>query len=82
MAAGPNMLAAAKDWARERGAGSIRMSVVNVRDTLIEWNRRRSYESTGEVEPFPYGADRLGQPLRDDLWLVVLVERVAGTTVA
>jgi hypothetical protein len=42
------MLAAAKDWARERGAGSIRMSVVNVRDTLIEWNRRRSYERTGD----------------------------------
>jgi hypothetical protein len=42
------------------------MNVVNVRDTLIAWYLRRGYHKTGETEPFPYGDDRFGAPLRDD----------------
>ncbi|MBI1200331.1 MAG: GNAT family N-acetyltransferase [Phenylobacterium sp.] len=69
---GRRLLAAAEDFARGHGADRIRMTVVNVRDTLIAWYERRGYARTGETEPFPYGDDRFGTPTRDDLCFVVL----------
>ncbi|RBP05125.1 putative N-acetyltransferase YhbS [Roseiarcus fermentans] len=66
------LLAAAEDWVRERGGGRVRMTVINLRQTLIAWYVRRGYRTTGETEPFPYGDDRFGAPLRDDLGFVVL----------
>ena len=69
---GRALLAAAEAWARERGAARMRMTVVNVRESLIAWYGRRGYAPTGEVTPFPYGDDRYGTPLRDDLEFVVL----------
>ena len=69
---GRTLLAAAEAWARERGAARVRMTVINVRDTLIAWYLRRGYAPTGATEPFPYGNHRFGTPLRDDLAFVVL----------
>ena len=69
---GRTLLAAAEAWARERGAARVRMTVINMRDTLIAWYLRRGYAPTGATEPFPYGNDRFGTPLRDDLAFVVL----------
>ena len=69
---GRTLLAAAEAWARERGAARVRLSVVNVREGLIAWYLRRGYVPTGETAPFPYGDDRYGTPLRDDLAFVVL----------
>ena len=69
---GRALLAAAEDFARQRGAHRIQMTVVNVRDILIAWYERRGYTLTGETKPFPYGDDRFGKPLRDDLHFVVL----------
>lgn len=69
---GKTLLSAAEQWVRERGGSRVRMTVVNVRDTLIAWYLRRGYHRTGETEPFPYGDDRFGIPLRDDLTFVVL----------
>jgi len=69
---GRALLAAAEDFARARGGRRIRMTVVNVRDTLIAWYQRRGYTLTGETQPFPYGDERYGRPLRDDLHFVVL----------
>jgi GNAT superfamily N-acetyltransferase len=66
------LLAAAEDFARERGARRIRMTVLHVRDTLIAWYERRGYALSGERVPFPDGDDRFGRPLRDDLHFVVL----------
>ena len=51
--AGRRLLAASEAWAAEHGARTIRMTVVNVRDTLIAWYVRRGYRLTGEVEPLP-----------------------------
>jgi hypothetical protein len=65
-------VSSAKRWVRERGARRVRMTVVNVRDTLIAWYARRGYELTGETTPFPYGDDRFGVPQRDNLCFVVL----------
>jgi GNAT superfamily N-acetyltransferase len=69
---GRELLASAEDYAKERGAHLIQMTVVNVRDTLIAWYERRGYAQTAETRPFPYGDDRFGKPLRDDLYFVVL----------
>ena len=71
---GSRMLAACEGWVRARGGGIVRMTVVNVRDTLIAWYRRRGYALTGETEAFPYGDDRFGVPLRDDLHFLVLAK--------
>jgi GNAT superfamily N-acetyltransferase len=69
---GRRLLEAAERFAWERGGRRIRMTVLHVRDTLIEWYQRRGYAFTGETEPFPYGDDRFGRPLRDDLHFRVL----------
>jgi ribosomal protein S18 acetylase RimI-like enzyme len=69
---GRTLLAAAEIFAKERSALRIRMTVVNVRESLIAWYQRRGYILTGETQPFPYDDQRFGQPLRDDLSFVVL----------
>jgi GNAT superfamily N-acetyltransferase len=69
---GRTLLAAAEGFAKGRGAQRIRMTVVNVRDLLIAWYERRGYTRNGETQPFPYGDERFGRPLRDDLHFVVL----------
>jgi GNAT superfamily N-acetyltransferase len=74
--AGRTLLAAAEDYARERGGTRIRMSVLQVREALIAWYERRGYVNNGETEPFPYGDDRFGRPLRDDLYFVVLERKI------
>jgi hypothetical protein len=69
---GKILLSAAEQCVRDRGGKRIRMHVVNVRKALIAWYVRRGYAKTGETEPFPYGDDRFGAPLRDDLSFLVL----------
>jgi GNAT superfamily N-acetyltransferase len=69
---GRTLLAAAENFAQERGAHRIRMTVLNVRNTLITWYERRGYTLTRETQPFPYDDERFGRPLRDDLHFVVL----------
>jgi GNAT superfamily N-acetyltransferase len=71
------MLSAAEQWVRERGGKRVQMTVVNVRDALIAWYIRRGYHRTGDTAPFPYGDDRFGAPLRDDLCFVVLEKDLA-----
>jgi ribosomal protein S18 acetylase RimI-like enzyme len=66
------LLAAAESFAQERGARRMRMTVLHVRDTLIAWYERRGYVVSEEMEPFPYGDERFGRPLRDDLHFRVL----------
>ena len=69
---GRQLLAASEDFARERGATRIRMTVVNTRETLLAWYLRRGYELTGATDPFPYHDERIGRPTRPDLCFVVL----------
>jgi ribosomal protein S18 acetylase RimI-like enzyme len=69
---GRQLLTAAEDFARERGGRRIRMTVLSVRDALIAWYERRGYALTGETQPYPYGDERFGTPLRDDLSFAVL----------
>jgi len=73
---GRALLSAAEGFVKERGGRRIAMSVLHVRSTLIAWYERRGYAATGETEPFPYGDERFGKPLRDDLYFVVLEKDV------
>jgi len=75
---GRTLLAAAEEFARERGAHRIHMTVLNVRDILIAWYERRGYKLTAETQPFPYGDKRFGRPLRDDLHFVVLEKDISA----
>ncbi len=67
-----SLLAAAEGLVKDRGGRTIRITVVNVRHSLIAWYERRGYVLTGEEELFPYDDQRFGRPLRDDLRFVVL----------
>jgi ribosomal protein S18 acetylase RimI-like enzyme len=73
---GRTLLAASEQFANERGARRIRMTVVNLREALIAWYLRRGYELTGETKPYPYDDNRFGIPLRDDLHFVVLEKQL------
>jgi ribosomal protein S18 acetylase RimI-like enzyme len=74
---GQRLLAAAEAFVQQQGGRRIRMTVLAVRDTLIAWYERRGYARTGESQPFPYGDERFGKPLRDDLSFIVLEKRIA-----
>jgi ribosomal protein S18 acetylase RimI-like enzyme len=75
---GRAMLAEAERYARERWAAErIEMTVIAQRAELIAWYERRGYVRTGETRPFPYGDERFGRPLRDDLHFVVLEKALA-----
>jgi ribosomal protein S18 acetylase RimI-like enzyme len=71
---GRALLAEAERIARDEwGCRQMRMSVIDIRESLIAWYERRGYRRTGEHKPFPYGDERFGIPKRDDLrfeWLV------------
>lgn len=53
---------------------TMEMTVIGQRLDLIAWYARRGYQPTGETRPFPYGNERFGLPLRDDLHFVVLAK--------
>jgi ribosomal protein S18 acetylase RimI-like enzyme len=69
---GRKLLDAAENYAAARGARTIEITVVNVRESLIAWYERRGYQRTGETRPFPYGDTRYGTPTRNDLEFIVL----------
>ncbi len=77
---GRHLLGAAETWTAERGARRIRLTVVGVRDTLIDWYERRGYARTGQTLPFPYADVRFGRPMRDDLDFVVLEKPLLNHT--
>ncbi len=79
---GRSLLESAEQWAQARGARIVRILVVHVRDTLIAWYERRGYRLTGETHPFPYGDNRYGTPLRDDLTFVVLEKQLSSISAA
>lgn len=70
---GDALLRCAEQYAQQQfGAAVMEMTVIGQRSELIAWYVRRGYTPTGETRPFPYGDERFGIPLRDDLHFVVL----------
>ena len=70
---GKCMLSEAERIAREAlMQKTMRMTVIDVRDELIDYYARRGYRRTGVYKPFPYGDERFGIPKRPDLRFEVL----------
>ena len=67
---GKKLLAAAGDYARDHNCTSIYMTVITVREELIEWYERNGYQKTGKVLPFPVD-ERYGIP-KQPLEMLVL----------
>lgn len=55
----------------------MEMTVIDIRDELIAFYIRLGYRRTGKHLPFPYGDERFGIPLRDDLRFEVLEKELA-----
>lgn len=51
---------------------AMEMTVIDIRDELIAFYERRGYVRTGIKMPFPYGDERFGIPLRQDLRFEIL----------
>lgn len=62
----------ARAWNRDR----VRMTVLDVRDTLIAWYERRGYLRTGESILFPYNNKSLGKPRLANLTFIVLEKQL------
>lgn len=71
---GRRLLEEAERIAAEAGAKRMRLTVINLRDTLRAWYERRGYEATGELVPFPHLE---GRERRDDLVLVAMEKPLA-----
>lgn len=70
---GRQVLAAAEAVVRDEWRLSVmRMTVIDLRQELIEWYLRRGYRRTGIKKPFPATDPRFGLPKRDDLRFEVL----------
>jgi len=69
---GRRLLAAAEEYAHDRGAKHMRIGVLHVRDILIAWYERRGYRATGETEPYPTEDPRFGTPLRQNLHFLIM----------
>lgn len=75
---GRRLVGAAETAMADRfGARRVRISVIPQRETLIGWYGRLGYAATGETLPFPYGDERFGRPLRDDLSFIVMEKPLA-----
>lgn len=75
---GRRILAAADRFvSAEWGAGRVVITVIDIRDELIAWYERQGFERTGASAPFPYGDERFGIPLRDDLRFVELAKNLS-----
>jgi len=75
---GSTLLRAAEETARERGASTMEMCVIDRRAELIAWYERRGYVRTGESRPFPYGEEGVGEPRDDDFRFAVLEKDLRG----
>ena len=77
---GDQILCAAEQWAIELwSASTMRLVTIHLRSEVIAWYERRGFRRTGATHRFPYGDDRYGRPLRDDLTLVEFEKSLIST---
>lgn len=71
---GKKLLFAAEEYARNNSLKTIVMTVISVRNELINWYEKHGYKKTGETKPFP-SDDKFGKPRRP-LEFIVLEKRI------
>ncbi len=71
---GSKLLKHAENYAQKH-ANLFQVSVVNKNTDLINYYFRRGYHENRRTLPFP-NSDKVGKPLRDDIFLVMLEKRV------
>jgi ribosomal protein S18 acetylase RimI-like enzyme len=59
---GKKLLYAAEDFAKKHQLPKIAMTVISVRQELIDWYKRHGYVLTGETQPFPMNNPKFGLP--------------------
>jgi ribosomal protein S18 acetylase RimI-like enzyme len=72
---GKKLLEAAEDEAQKKDITSIFMTVISVRQELIDWYVRHGYVATGERKPFAFSDPRFGQP-KQKLEFIVLEKKL------
>ncbi|CAN0419220.1 unnamed protein product [Phaeothamnion confervicola] len=68
---GKKLMFAGEEFARHQKCKKMSMTVISVRDKLIEWYERHGYRLTGERKPFIMPDERWGIP-KQQLEFVVL----------
>lgn len=68
---GKKLMFAGEDFARKQGCKKVSMTVVSVREKLIDWYIRHGYQLTGERKAFKFPDERWGIP-KQPLEFVVL----------
>jgi ribosomal protein S18 acetylase RimI-like enzyme len=71
---GNQLLLAAEKYAREINCTVITMTVIDVRHELIDWYKRKGFQSTGEIRPFPTDPE-FGLPMQP-LQFTVLEKKI------
>jgi ribosomal protein S18 acetylase RimI-like enzyme len=67
---GKELLRVSEEYARVQGCHSIKMTVITVREELIQWYERRGFFQTAERQPFP-NDPRFGIPKQSLEFLVM-----------
>ncbi|TXH30055.1 MAG: GNAT family N-acetyltransferase [Cyclobacteriaceae bacterium] len=72
---GKKLMQAAEDYAAQQNLNTIMMTVISVRNELIDWYIRHGYQLTGERKPFVVPDARWGIP-KKELEFVVLEKKL------
>jgi len=72
---GKKMLVAAEDFGLGKGCKAVFMTVITIRQELIDWYKRHGYVDTGERKPFHFNDPRFGLP-RQKLEFLVLEKQL------
>lgn len=62
---GKQLLYNAEEYAKQEGCSAVVMTVITVRNELLQWYQRHGYSLTGEKKPFPMNDPRFGLPKQD-----------------
>lgn len=77
MGIGKKLMAAAEAYALEKACTSVFMTVISVREELLNWYQRHGYVLTGERKPFIVPDDRWGVP-KSKLEFLVLEKKLTN----
>lgn len=72
---GKKLLQAAEEYAETQDCAAITITVISLREELIQWYERRGYKATGERKPFPSNDPRFGLP-RQQLEFIVMEKQI------